>query len=72
MFNFIRGLFKPKFEVTLYLKGGQTVKLKVLSFNAKRNGMNELTSLEWELADSSKILYTRLDDISFIHSTRTI
>ena len=70
MENFIRGLFKPKFTVTLYLKGGQTIKLKVFSFKGVRNTQNELTSLSWELADGSQILYTRLDDISFIHSTQ--
>lgn len=70
MENFIRWLFKPKFKVTIYLKGGQTIVLKVLKFSANRNAQNELTSVSWELADGSQILYTRLDDISFIHSTQ--
>lgn len=70
MENFIRGLFKPKFTVTIYLKGGQTIKLKVISFKATRNAQNELTALSWELADGSQILYSRLDDVSFIHSTQ--
>lgn len=66
----MKNFFKPKFTVTVYLKGGQTIKLKVLSFKATRNAKNELTALSWELADGSQILYARLDDVSFIHSTQ--
>lgn len=57
------------YNVTIYLKGGQTVELRANKFSAKTMN-NDLTTLSWELDGNKKLLYIRMDDVSMILSNQ--
>ncbi len=70
MLAYLKALFAPKFRVTIYLKGGQTVVLRCREFTAN-SVSNNLKSINYRLDGSPRqLLYTRLDDVSMITSTK--
>lgn len=63
----------PKvFEITIYLKSGAVLTFDSTKLNTKRNGANELTSIEWLTPPDTperkyrQLAYIRIDDISAI------
>lgn len=67
MFQRIKNYFanRPKFEVTLLFKGGQTVQLRVVYWKTRRNDQNDLIGMEYQVTEQ-QVMYVRLDDVSMV------
>jgi hypothetical protein len=65
--NWLKKLFRRRFAVTIYLKGGQVLKYQMYSISAERNNSGDLVSLKWEMVhDDDQFIYIRLDDVSHV------
>ena len=48
MLKWLKGLFRPHYLATFYLKGGGTLRVHVTDLSVTTNGMGALNGIEWK------------------------